>query len=105
MKGSNIVSAIQNIVLAKEHFQDFNRQNPGSKGARLFAGYVKRMDWIQADFMACPLFDDAVREGIKREVEADAFAVPAITEKFALLPPDLRDKAETFIDELLKSRQ
>jgi FixJ family two-component response regulator len=48
-----------------------------------------------------PQLPDVVREGIKREINSDIFAIPAIHEKIALLNPKHREVLEEFIDELL----
>jgi hypothetical protein len=52
-----------------------------------------------------PQLPDVVREGIKREINSDIFAIPAIHEKIALLNPKHREVLEEFIDELLKKKQ
>ena len=33
---SNIVSAIQHLKMAQEHLKDFNRDNPNTKGSKLY---------------------------------------------------------------------
>ncbi len=104
MKGSNIISAIQHLKFAEEHFADFIREHPGTKGAALFAGYVKKVQWIHKDLITHPSLPDVVREGIKREVNSDIFTIEAINEKVALLPPDLRLTTENYIDSILNER-
>ena len=39
MTGANIISAIQNLKMAQEQFEDFCRQYPNSQGSRLFKKY------------------------------------------------------------------
>lgn len=103
MKGSsNIVSAIQHLKMAQEHFESFAREHPGSKGAALFLGYSKRINWVFTDLKTHPMLPDVVREGIRREINSDVFAVPAIAEKAALLPPSRRDEVEDFIDKIIE---
>ena len=46
MNGANIVSAIQHLKMAKEHYDDFIRQYPESSGARLFLNHVNKINWI-----------------------------------------------------------
>jgi len=101
MKGSNIIQAIQNLKLAAECFDDFCREHPQTKGSALFKSYRKKIDWIHQDMITHPQLPNVVREGIKREINSDIFAIPAIHEKIALLNPKHREVLEQFIDELL----
>jgi hypothetical protein len=41
---SNIISAIHKLKEAKEHFQDFQREHPNSKGEKLAGKYVSKID-------------------------------------------------------------
>ncbi len=106
MKGSgNIVSAIHHLRMATDHFGSFVREHPGSKGSRLFETYKKRIAWIVTDLMTNFDLPSPAREGVKREWNSDAFAVPAIAEKAALLHPDQRELVETIMDLLLKGEE
>jgi hypothetical protein len=105
MQGSNIVSAIHNLKMAQEHFEDFIREFPTSQGSRLFATYVKKIDWIYFDFISHPQMTEAIREGVKKEIQSDVFAVPAITEKVALLNPEQREMIELTIDAMLSGEE
>jgi hypothetical protein len=106
MKGSsNIISAVHHLKMASEHLEDFNRQHPATKGAMLFNGYKKRIEWIVNDLITLPMLPQSVRDGIKSEWQSDAFAVDAIAEKSALLNPALREMLEALIDNLLKGEQ
>lgn len=98
---SNIVSSLQHLNMAKQHMESFTLDNPGTKGANLFALYVKRINWIFNDLFTNPFLPDVVRAGIKKEVESDCFSVPAITEKIALLSPEQRELLEDVIDNVL----
>jgi hypothetical protein len=95
---ANIIGAIQNLKMAQEQFQDFCRQFPNSQGERLFKTYVSKIDWIFKDIITHPFLTDEVRLGIKKEIESDVFAVPAILEKIALLKPEQREIIEDVID-------
>jgi len=95
---ANIIGAIQNLKMAQEQFQDFCRQFPNSQGERLFKTYVSKIDWIFKDIISHPFLTDEVRLGIKKEIESDVFAVPAILEKIALLKPEQREIIEDVID-------
>jgi hypothetical protein len=95
---ANIIGAIQNLKMAQEQFQDFCRQFPNSQGGRLFKTYVSKIDWIFKDIITHPFLTDEVRLGIKKEIESDVFAVPAILEKIALLKPEQREIIEDVID-------
>ena len=102
MKGSSdVVSGIQSIRRAYDHWSSFIRERPGSIAERMFGAYCKRLEWIANDMLTCPLFPDIVREGIRREWQADNFSVPAIVEKVALLPVDQREVVENIIDRLI----
>ena len=95
---ANIIGAIQNLKMAQEQFQDFCRQFTNSQGERLFKTYVSKIDWIFKDIITHPFLTDEVRLGIKKEIESDVFAVPAILEKIALLKPEQREIIEDVID-------
>src|SRR6478736_3379630 len=102
---SNIISAVHHLKMASEHLEDFNRSHPGTKGAILFNGYKKRLEWIVKDLITLPMLPQAVRDGIKSEWQSDVFTVDAIAEKAALLNPALRENLEALIDNLLKGEQ
>lgn len=102
MKGSSsIVSAIQHLKMAHDHFEDFERENPGGNGARLFRGYRNRLNLIATDLITHPFLPEGVRQGIKNEWLSDVFAVPAIMEKIALLTPEQREAVEYVIEQCL----
>ncbi len=95
---ANIIGAIQNLKMAQEQFLDFCRQFPNSQGERLFKTYVSKIDWVFKDIITHPFLTKEVRVGIKKEIESDVFAVPAILEKIALLKPEQREIIEDVID-------
>lgn len=99
--GSDVVSSVQNIKQAHEHFSSFQREYPDSKGAKIFENYKKKLEWVVKDLITMPMLTDDVRKGIREEWESDVFAVPAIQEKIALLPPDKRDVVESIIDKVI----
>lgn len=105
MNGANIVSAIQHLKMAKEHYDDFIRQYPESSGARLFLSHVNKINWIFKDTITHPHITQSVRDGIKKEILSDAFAVPAINEKVALLSPEQREIIEETIDAMLAGEE
>ena len=41
---ANIISAVQNLKLAQEQFEDFCRQYPETKGEKLFRVYVAKIN-------------------------------------------------------------
>ena len=98
---SNIVSAIHHLRMAEEQYEDFIRELPGSKGAILFKSYIKKIKWIYSDILTYPYINPDVKDGIKKEIESDVFAIPAINEKIALLNPEQRDIIEQSIDAML----
>ena len=100
-RGANIIGAIQNLRMAKDQFEDFQRQYPDSAGARLFKKYIDKINWIFGDIVTIPSITDEVRAGIRKEIVSDVFAVPAILEKVALLSPEQREIIEDTIDAML----
>ena len=103
--GANIINAIQNLIMAREQFEDFCRQYPNSQGSRLFKKYSDKISWMFSDLVSNPFITEEVRIGIKNEIESDVFAVPAIIEKVALLTPDQRDLIESTLDALLSGEE
>ena len=102
---SNIISAVHNIRMAKEHFEDFQREHPASKGSKLFAMYSGKLDWVVRDLICNPYLPNEVSQGIKQEWESDVFAVTAIQDKVSLLPPDKRELIEDLIDAMLAGEE
>jgi hypothetical protein len=99
---SNIVSCLHHLNMAKQHIESFILDYPNSKGASLFKTYLNKINWCLNDFKTSPLFSENLRMAIKKEIECDAFAVPAIVEKISLLTPEVRENIEELIDEILK---
>ena len=102
---ANIISAIQNLKMAQEQFDDFRRQYPDSKGERLFKMYADKITWMFKDIITHPFITDDVREGIKHEIASDVYAVPAIVEKVALLTPEQRELIEDTLDAMLAGEE
>lgn len=102
---SNVVLSIQNLQMSKEFMQDFIREHPDSRGANIFRGYVKRIDWIFNDILTYPFFSEQVREGMRNEIKGDVFSVPALFEKIPLLNPEQREAVESIVDALLTGEQ
>jgi hypothetical protein len=101
---SSIVQAIQHLKQSEEFMQDFIRQAPSTRGAFIFNDYSRRLQWILRDIITYPYFDDAVRKGIKVEIESDAFAVEAIVGKISLLNPEQRAMLEDLVEDILKGK-
>ena len=102
---SNAVSAIHHLRMAEEHYQDFIREMPKSRGAILFKSYIKKIRWIYKDILTYPYINEESKIGIKKEIESDVFAVPAINEKISLLNPEQRELIEITIDALLSGEE
>lgn len=102
---SNLVLAIQAVKQAKEQFEDFQRQYPATRGAKLCELYAHKLNWIGKDLITNPLFGDDIVKGVKQEWESDAYSVPAIYEKFSLLDPNKRELIETIVDGLLAGEE
>lgn len=102
MRGeSDIVSGLQAMKRAYDHWNSFVRERPGSLAERVFGGYCKKLNWIANDMITGLHFPDIIRDGIRKEWNADAFTTMAISEKAALLPPDQREVIETIIERLI----
>jgi hypothetical protein len=102
---ANIISAIQNLKMAQEQFDDFRRQYPDSKGEKMFKLYGDKISWMFNDIITNPYITDEVREGIKHEIASDVYAVPAIIEKVALLTPEQRELIEDTLDAMLAGEE
>lgn len=100
-KGANVINAVQNLKMAQEQFDDFCRQYPNSQGSRLFGSYSKKISWIFSDIITHPFLNNEIRDGIKKEIQSDVFAVPAIIEMVALLTPEQRDLIESTLEAML----
>ena len=98
---SNVILSIQSLRMAEEFMQDFIREFPNSRGAHIFKGYSKRINWILTDIVTYPFFGDEVRDGMRKEMSSDVLTVPAIYEKIPLLNPEQRDALESVIDSVL----
>jgi len=104
---SNIVSFIHHLRIAYEYLDDFTRQHPTSIGTRKFSEYMKKIEWMKNDLITQPAFRDSPETilGIKEEWNSDVFAIPAIMDKVAKIPPEAREILEEVIDELLKGEK
>lgn len=106
MRGeSDIVSGLQAMKRAYDHWDSFIRERPGSLAERMFGGYCKRLSWIANDLITCPHFPQLVRDGIRKEWTSDPFTTMAIAEKAALLPPDQRGIIESVIERLISGER
>ncbi len=102
---SNIISGIQHLKLAKEYFDDFGRQYPGTIGDKLFKGYSGKIEWMFTDLKTNPALTDQIRAGIRKELESDLFCIPAVIEKYSLLHPEQKEIIEKIIDLVLSGEE
>lgn len=98
---NNFVGAIHYMKISIEFMNDFCRQYPGSKGAKVMDQYLKRLNWILMDIKTSIDFPQIVRDGLKTEIESDVLLFPEIVNKIHLLAPDKREFIETIVDQLL----
>lgn len=104
MKGkSSIVSAIHHIRIAKEFFDDFCREHPGSTGARLFKGYSERLNFIYRDLKSQPIFYNApdIREGISEQWQADVLGIVELYSQISKIPTEQREALIEVINHIL----
>jgi len=98
----DIISAINGLKRAYEHFGSVQREYPGSRLAQMMKLYSRKVEWIINDFITCPQLTDRVRADLKKEWETDAFIIPALMEKVCSLPSEQREVLETIVDYLLE---
>ena len=101
---SSVVQAIQHVKIADEFMSDFVRAAPNTRGAVIFKDYSRRLQWILRDIVTYPYFDPLVRQGIKCDIESDAFSVGAINDLIPLLNPEQREMIENLIEDVLKGK-
>lgn len=101
---SSVIQAIQHVKIADEFMNDFIRAAPQTRGAVIFNDYSRRLKWILKDIVTYPYFDPMVRQGIKCEIDSDAFAVGAIKDLIPLLNPEQREMIEALIEDILKGK-
>ena len=104
-RGANIINAIQNLKMAQEQFDDFCRQYPNSQGSKIFGSYSKKISWVFSDIITHPFLTEEIRDGMKKEIASDVFAVPAILEMVALLTPEQRDLIEDTLDAMIAGEE
>ena len=102
---SSVVQAIQHVKIADEFMSDFVRAAPNTRGAVIFKDYSRRLQWILRDIVTYPYFDPMVRQGIKVEIESDAFSVGAINDLIPLLNPEQREMIEGLIEDIIKGKR
>lgn len=105
MEGANLIIAIQNLKVAEEQFLDFIRQNPNSRGEKIFNVYNSKIRWVLNDLITNPHIPREVAEGIKKEINGDVLATPAIYEKISLLSEKDKEVIETIIDAIHKGEE
>ena len=102
MAATDFIQAIHHLKIAKEFFQDIQREcGEGAKGTRVAKGYENKIEWIYRDLLSNHNFDESFREGLKEEWSSDAFLSLAIMEKVAQLTPENRSKIEILCDSIL----
>ena len=104
MASTEIIHFIHHLKVAKEFSMEFQRQFTDTRGAAIFKTYENRINWIFNDIITNPNFDRGIVQGIKEELASDAFIVPAIIEKAALLKPDQRAVVEDLLDSILEGK-
>ncbi len=101
---SSVIQSIQHLKQSDEFMNDFIRAAPGTRGATIFKDYSRKLQWILRDILTFPYFDDAVRVGIKAEIESDAFGVAAIHDQIPLLNPEQRQMLEELVQDMLAGK-
>ncbi len=102
MAATDFIQAIHHLKIAKEFFQDIQREcGEGAKGTRVAKGYENKIEWIYNDLLSNHNFNEDFREGLKAEWSSDAFVIPALMEKITALTPENREKLELVVDSIL----
>jgi hypothetical protein len=104
-KRSNLIQGLHALKIAKENFACLALDNKGGLGEKLGKRYERQIDAIYNDFISTPQFPKEVREGVRSEWNSDVFAVGAISEKLALVPPKEREQLEMIIDGILNGEK
>lgn len=104
-KRSNLIQGLHALRIAKENFHCLQLDNKGGLGEKLGKRYEKAIDAIYLDFIYTPQFPNEVREGVRQEWSSDVFAVSAIAEKLALVPPKEREMIERLIECILNGEK
>lgn len=103
--GTDIISMIHYLRIAKDHAESFRREHPGTRGDYMMKRYCDRIEWIYNDLKTHPFLPSVVSEGIRNEWEADVYAVDANYEKIALLNPEQREVMESILDAVIAGEQ
>lgn len=101
---SSIIQAIQHLKMSDEFMKDFIRAAPNTRGAVIFRNYSNKVQWILKDIVTFPYFEDEVRKGVRKEIESDAFEIPAIHDRVSLLNSEQRQMIEDLIEDVLKGK-
>lgn len=102
---SYLIQGLHALRIAKDCFQNVQREMKGGLGETKGKRYERQINDIYTDFISTPQFPKEVRDGVRTEWNSDVFAVSAIAEKIALIPPDKREMIETLIDSLLNGEE
>lgn len=98
MAASDFVHAVISIAKARDYMLSFMRDHPASRLGRNCKVWLGKINWLEADIITSPAFDDQTRLALKHELGGDVFAIDAIAEKLAHLNPDQRLQVEKVID-------
>lgn len=98
MAASDFVNAVINIAKARDYMLSFMRDHPSSKLGRNCRVWLGKINWLEADIVSSPAFDDQTRLALKYELNSDVFTMDAIMEKIAHLTPDQRLQIERVVE-------
>ena len=98
MAASDFVHAVVSLAKTRDYMLSFMRDHPASRLAKNCRVWLGKINWLEADIITSPAFDDQTRLALKYELNADVFAMDAIVEKLAHLNPDQRLQIEQVVD-------
>lgn len=98
MAASDFVHAVVALAKARDHMLSFMRDHPASRLGRNCRVWLGKINWLEADIITSPAFDDQTRLALKYEMNGDVFAMDAIMEKLAHLNPEQRLQIEQVVD-------
>lgn len=102
MAASDFVHAVISIAKARDYMLSFMRDHSNSKLGKNCRVWLGKINWLEADIITSPAFDDQTRLALKYEMNGDVFAMDAIMERLAHLTPDQRLQVEQVVEMVAK---
>lgn len=98
MAASDFVHAVISIAKARDYMLSFMRDHSNSKLGKNCRVWLGKINWLEADIITSPAFDDQSRLALKHELNSDVFTMDAIIDKVAHLNPEQRLQIEQVVE-------